>query len=559
MEYWTLRRLASELGERLGSHPKVTRVTELAHGGLGLILRTPAGEVGCLDFQPDSEFQGLTWRETWEERPETGNSFFRLLQTRLSDARLGTLSLYKFDRVLLVPFQSRDTILGSIERGTLVFEATGRVANLLLLDADRVVVDQLRATANNRPGDGYHAPSSGAISEGNEISIERLGEILNAPLSTWRDHLSGFSPGMCRELAFRKAKSPELPIDSLYRDLLEEAQASGPVYLILQNQKVKALTPVRFTHLESETGLERREFPSVNQARLWIDGELLATRRMSGLRDRVKTRLQKLLEKWERAQSAESTRLTEFTGAETWKHWGDLLLSYATTIPSRSKEARLQDWESGLEVVIPLDPEATVAWNARRYFLRYKKSLRGQEETRRRLVYLDSEIRWVQEQLWFCETANQPGDLLELLPEERRGRSKGHNDAQERRRAKQLAPVLEGDGCRFFVGRNGKHNDMLTFRVARAGDFWFHANDVPGAHVIARRLEGTFTDTDLERGAALAAYFSFARHARKVPVDYTGVSHVKRAPGGGPGRVYYTHQKTLQVDPQSIVELLKEP
>ncbi|EKD81087.1 MAG: fibronectin-binding A protein [uncultured bacterium] len=81
---------------------------------------------------------------------------------------------------------------------------------------------------------------------------------------------------------------------------------------------------------------------------------------------------------------------------------------------------------------------------------------------------------------------------------------------------------------------------------------------MPGAHVILRKAEGEVTENDLHRGALLAAWFSFARSSSKVPVDCADVAHVKRIPGGGPGRVSYTHQRTLLVNPSAAETLLAD-
>ncbi|NLI69233.1 MAG: hypothetical protein GX374_11415, partial [Bacilli bacterium] len=52
--------------------------------------------------------------------------------------------------------------------------------------------------------------------------------------------------------------------------------------------------------------------------------------------------------------------------------------------------------------------------------------------------------------------------------------------------------------------------------------------------------------------AALAAYYSKARHSESVPVDYTKVKYVKKPKGAKPGFVTYTEQKTLYVKPKKL-------
>ncbi|MDI3257152.1 MAG: hypothetical protein QJR01_05435 [Kyrpidia sp.] len=62
----------------------------------------------------------------------------------------------------------------------------------------------------------------------------------------------------------------------------------------------------------------------------------------------------------------------------------------------------------------------------------------------------------------------------------------------------------------------------------------------------------------LEEAARLAAYYSKARHAGTVPVDYTLIKHVWKPNGARPGFVLYDHQKTLFVSPDpALAERLR--
>jgi len=44
-----------------------------------------------------------------------------------------------------------------------------------------------------------------------------------------------------------------------------------------------------------------------------------------------------------------------------------------------------------------------------------------------------------------------------------------------------------------LIGRNNRQNDQLTFRLAGDYDLWFHAQEIPGSHVLLR-LEGAVPD-----------------------------------------------------------------
>ncbi|MBK8232716.1 MAG: hypothetical protein IPK72_19565 [Candidatus Eisenbacteria bacterium] len=82
----------------------------------------------------------------------------------------------------------------------------------------------------------------------------------------------------------------------------------------------------------------------------------------------------------------------------------------------------------------------------------------------------------------------------------------------------------------------------LTLRT-----LWFHAHGVPGSHVVLRR-EGRKDNPSaktMEEAAAIAAFFSKARHAGKAPVIYTLKKYVRK-PSKAPGRP--RHGRTREDD-----------
>jgi predicted ribosome quality control (RQC) complex YloA/Tae2 family protein len=109
------------------------------------------------------------------------------------------------------------------------------------------------------------------------------------------------------------------------------------------------------------------------------------------------------------------------------------------------------------------------------------------------------------------------------------------------------------DGCTILVGRNNLQNERLT-RSADSEDWWLHAKDIPGSHVIVKTNGGELSDAALQMAAGLAACYSQARQSSKVPVDYTRKKHVRKPSGSPPGFVIYTHQQTVMVEPHCPVQ-----
>ena len=127
---------------------------------------------------------------------------------------------------------------------------------------------------------------------------------------------------------------------------------------------------------------------------------------------------------------------------------------------------------------------------------------------------------------------------------------------QQRRARKQPSahakPLREQrDGFEILIGTSAGANEAITFRVARGDDVWLHARGTPGAHVVVRAAGRPVPAAVLERAAALAAAFSAARMASRVEVDWTLRRHVRKVPGGPPGLVTYTEQRSLNVIPAS--------
>ena len=75
-------------------------------------------------------------------------------------------------------------------------------------------------------------------------------------------------------------------------------------------------------------------------------------------------------------------------------------------------------------------------------------------------------------------------------------------------------------GSPVFVGQNAKENDELTMNFGKANDLWFHAEGVPGSHVI---LKANITDTEcIIFARALALQYSKAGNSKKITMAYCG-------------------------------------
>ena len=49
---------------------------------------------------------------------------------------------------------------------------------------------------------------------------------------------------------------------------------------------------------------------------------------------------------------------------------------------------------------------------------------------------------------------------------------------------------ISSDGFHMYVGKNNFQNEELTFKFATGNDWWFHAKQAPGSHVIVQKHIG---------------------------------------------------------------------
>ena len=188
---------------------------------------------------------------------------------------------------------------------------------------------------------------------------------------------------------------------------------------------------------------------------------------------------------------------------------------------------------------------------AKRLFARYKKlgasaaHLDGREQTLRATLEALDQLQWEAERTDDVDLRDVEDAFAHL------GR---HTPRQRAVRNRKRVPleVRTTNGSRILVGRSPSENAELTFRTARPNDWWFHAQGVPGAHVILQRdARGEPPADDIERAASLAAFFSKARASGKVAIDYTLRKYVRAQRDAPPGLVWYTNPQTIVVTPRS--------
>ena len=137
-----------------------------------------------------------------------------------------------------------------------------------------------------------------------------------------------------------------------------------------------------------------------------------------------------------------------------------------------------------------------------------------------------------------------------------RRQAPGAGSRREQRGVPRPLELQTPDGLMLQVGRNHRQNEWISLRQARRGDLWFHAQELPGSHVVLKSSAQVASDADLQWAADLAAHFSRGRGNSRVPVVMVPTDDLQRIAAAVPGTVSHRGGSVLWGRPQRADALL---
>ncbi|KWZ75378.1 MAG: NFACT family protein [Negativicoccus succinicivorans] len=522
---------------------------------------------GTRAWQISLQSSPRTW---WSHKKPAGNNtptnnFCMVLRKHLEGATLTEITARYGDKWVTATFQRIET-QGKIVSKRLELELIPNAPNLVLT-VDGQVIDALHRKPSSRrdlaPGQTYSEPPHSEKIFWLELTPQEMlnviGELpqeltLTKALATY---FNGFSRPLTRLLNTRLQLVPEMTLSELSSTSKKELMTclatlqkifmtQSNVYFCKRGREAW-LSPFLFLEWQMD---KVAEFSDPNQA--FASAELFSQyeERIQRLRQRIRSMQKKERTKQQkiRREMAETDRL------ETDKLYGDLLSIHAYLPHKYRTKITLPNLLSDQQedVTIPLRAEWSLAENAQLYYKRYNRlkkrktqALPFLKKSEQNLRYLDSLAYFLEESLQAPELTDLENELDALQPKTQKSRN--HRSLN----TKSHPLSLNYDGYRIEVGRNNVQNETLTLKTAGPDDLWLHAKEIPGSHVIIFANPGeSFTEEVITYAAQLAAYYSKAKTAPKVEVDYTLRKYIKKPQSTPPGFVNYTHQKTLLVPPQ---------
>lgn len=532
-----LHHLTKELQDEL-LYGRIQKVNQPFEHELVLTIRNNRKNYKLL-LSAHPVFGRLQITKTDFQNPQTPNTFTMIMRKYLQGAVIENITQIENDRVLEIAFSNKNEIGDNI-KVTLVVEIMGKHSNIILIDkAESKIIESIKHIGFSQnsyrtilPGSTYIAPPKTDAKNPFTVSDEKLFEILQTEDLAPR-HLQKLFQGLGRDTAENLAAQ-------LSDDKLKQFRAffARPVQ---PNMTDKSFAAVPFNNsgqtFDSLSELldvfyqDKAERDRVNQ-------------QSSDLIHRVQTELDKNIKKL--AKQEKELAATE--NAEEFRQKGELLTTYLSMVPNNQDQVELDNYYTNKKITIALDKSLTPNQNAQRYFKKYQKlkeavkHLTGLiEETKHTITYLES----VETSLSHASISDIE-DIREELVETGFVKCRTRDKHHKRKKPEQY---LASDGKTIImVGRNNLQNDELTFKMAKKGELWFHAKDIPGSHVLIKDNLNPSDEVKTD-AAELAAYYSKARLSNLIQVDMIEAKKLNKPTGAKPGFVTYTGQKTLRVTP----------
>ena len=256
-----------------------------------------------------------------------------------------------------------------------------------------------------------------------------------------------------------------------------------------------------------------------------------------------------------RKQAARKEELSQSAKADTLRLYGELLQANLWAIHKGDRQVTVQNYYTGEDVTIRLDPRLGGNENAQKYFRDYKKSRPPTPCCKscwwrarpRSSICARCCMRW----------RAPPGEMAlnEIRAElKSQGYLKYYKQRDRKQKPADFLRYTSSDGFEILVGRNNLQNDKLTLHTARGKDLWFHVQKAPGSHCVVMSRGEDIPDTTKQEAAELAVLHSSQNGGAKVAVDTTEVKNIWKANGAKPGMVLYEVYTTVYVTPREGLE-----
>lgn len=584
----TIAGVVSELKRELIGG-RVYKIAQPEEDELLLTIKTADGS-RKLFLSADASLPLIYLTEGNKTSPATAPNFCMLLRKHLQNGRITAITQPGLERIVRIEVEHLDE-MGDLCKRVLIIEIMGKHSNIIFCDDRDRIIDSIKhvsaAVSSVRevlPGKQYFiTDTQGKLDLFSTDYDTFLTTILAKPMPLFKaiyTSFTGISPVLAQELCHRAVLDGETPTAAY-----DEA-ALHKLFLCME-ELADDIRRNRFAPCIAYDGQKPVEFCAIPLS-IYNDTENYASMSMllesyyakknaltrirqksADLRRIVQTALERNVKKYD----LQLQQMKDTEKREKYRIYGELLTTYGYSASKGDSSIDVVNYYTNEPLTIPLDTTLTPMENAQHYFEKYNKMKRTYEALTELTESVKNEIEHLESIHTALNIAMLEEDLVEIkeeliesgyirrhsLPDRGNGKN-GKRPAKKPKITSKPFHYISSDGFHMYVGKNNYQNDELTFQFASGNDWWFHAKNMPGSHVIVKLGAATeLPDTTFEEAARLAAYYSGGRDADKVEIDYIQKKHVKKPGGAKPGFVvYYTNYSMIVAGNADGIRLFEE-
>ena len=557
---------------------RLNKIAQPESDELLLTIKTPTGQKR-LFISAGASLPLIYLTETNKPSPMTAPNFCMLLRKHLQNGRIVSVTQPGLERIIHIGVEHLDE-MGDLCRKNLIIEIMGKHSNIIFCNEENMIIDSIKhvsaAVSSVRevlPGKPYFVAQTqdklDALTTDYEAFREALAAKPQPAFKALYGSFAGVSPILAQELCYEAGIDGEQPTAALN-------EADWQRLYNAFAQMIQTIKEGSFTPNIAYTGTQPVEFAALpltmytSGADKIVPYESMSAllesyyaeknaitrirQKSSDLRRIVQTALERNVKKYD----LQLRQMQDTEKREKYRIYGELLNTYGYSAKPGDKALEAINYYTGEPVTIPLDPTLSATDNAKKYFEKYNKMKRTYEALSELTKEVKDEIDHLETISTALDIALLEEDLVEIKEEliesgyirRKYGDSRGGSgNGRKPKVTSKPFHYISSDGFHIYVGKNNYQNEELTFKFATGNDWWFHAKNMPGSHVIVK-TEGVdeLPDRTFEEAGRLAAYYSQGRGQEKVEIDYVQKKHVKKPSGGKPGFVVYYTNYSLMID-----------
>ena len=510
--------------------------------------------------------------------PKVAPAFLMLLRKYIGTAKINNIFQMGLERILCFELEHLNE-LGDLSHKRMYIEIMGKHSNIIFTDENNKIIDSIKRISANMsslrevlPGREYFLPEELKKKDLLNTKLEEFIEILKSkeyPLSkSIYMNFAGISPLIAEEIILRASLPSQAPSTSLGE--LEYTHLFHTIQNLLEDINTHNFTPniiykgeeaIEFSSISlySYEGKEykKESFDSVSKMLYDFyssrEAFVLNRQKSSDLRRIVNTALERASKKYD----LQEKQLQDADKKDIYRVYGDLLNTYGYSLKGGESSFTTENfYDDNKEITIPLDKNKSAKENAKKYYDKYAKLSRTTKALSEEILKTKNDMEHLQSIQTALEVSSDDESLSQIRQElVDFGYIKKHSSAKKQKITSHPYHYISSDGYDIYVGKNNYQNEELTFKVATGNDWWFHAKGIPGSHVILKsNNEEELPDRAYEEAAALAAFYSKAKDADKVEVDYIQKKNIKKVAGAAPGFVIYHSNWSMVATPKANLQ-----